>query len=74
MADYVNQFILGSKMLEYLRGGARPSETSRHFVSLLDVMADGQDPQDIIRKLFEFDFTLKIRRIDWQGVSDQRKA
>ena len=74
MPDYVNQFILGLEILEYVRNGARPNEASQHLINLLTAMADGQNPQDILKKLFEFDFTLKIRKIDWQSVVEQRRA
>jgi hypothetical protein len=74
MPDYVNQFILGLEMLEYARNGAKPNEASQRLINLLAVMADGQDPQEILKKLFEFDFTLKIRKIDWRKIEEQRKA
>jgi hypothetical protein len=72
--DTVMQFGLGFLMLEYDRSEDKSPEKHRGLLNMIAAMTGEANPEDILRKLFDSDFTLKIRRIDWGSIDDQRRS
>ncbi|MCX5667372.1 MAG: AAA domain-containing protein [Candidatus Omnitrophica bacterium] len=75
--DLVTQFGLGFEILEYVRSMEKDEKTqpSQELLNLIAAMVDADnniDPRAIINELFKT--VLRIRRIDWQTVDDQRRA
>ena len=75
MPDLVTQFELGLEVLEYTRNiDADPAaEPSQRLLNLVAVMVDSAaDPRAILQDLFKN--ILKIRRVDWHSLEEQRDA
>ncbi|MCX5677834.1 MAG: hypothetical protein NTY76_01870 [Candidatus Omnitrophica bacterium] len=70
--DFITQFGLGFEILEYVRKG-EGAEPSQGLLNLIAAMVEGAaDPRAVLNELFKG--ILKIRKIDWKNVTDQRKA
>lgn len=75
MPDLVTQFELGIEVLEHIRNVEKDekAEPSQRLLNLIAAMVDSDiDPRAILNELFKA--ILKIRRIDWRTVDEQRKA
>lgn len=75
MPDLVTQFELGIEILEHVRNVEKDekAEPSQRFLNLIAAMIDSDiDPRAILNELFKT--VLKIRRIDWRTMEEQRKA
>jgi hypothetical protein len=75
MPDTVTQFELGVEILEHTRSLEKDAkaEPSQRLLNLIAAMVEGAvDPRTIINELFKG--ILKIRKIDWRTVDEQRKS
>jgi hypothetical protein len=70
--DLMTQFGLGFEIIEHMRKGpnAQPSD---ELLNLVAAMVDGApDPRAVLDNLFKG--ILRIRKINWQSLDDQRKS
>jgi SAM-dependent methyltransferase len=75
MPDTVTQFELGVEILEHTRSLEKDvkAEPSQRLLNLIAAMVEGAvDPRVVINELFKG--ILKIRKIDWRTVDEQRKS
>jgi hypothetical protein len=75
--DVITFFALGIKLLDYdrLTPEERAAQDHQDLLNLIALVASGsEDPKDILKKIFEKDYTLMIRKINLNDIREWKRA